>query len=95
MGMILWIFHYTFFIILTVFWWITTNSALKKIYKFNLTWNLHNKEILFIIVVRVMAKKEKNQKSEPVKVEKKVKEVKPKKYAKTADAIFRINKSKN
>lgn len=42
-----------------------------------------------------MAKKERNQKSEPVKVEKKVKEVKPKKYAKTADAIFRINKSKN
>lgn len=41
-----------------------------------------------------MAKKETKQKSELVQVEKKAKEVKPKKYAKTSDAIFRINKSK-
>jgi len=42
-----------------------------------------------------MVKKETKKNSEPVQTEKKVKEVKPKKYAKTFDAIYRINKSKN
>lgn len=42
-----------------------------------------------------MVKREKKQTSEPVIAEKIKKEVKPKKYAKTVDAIDRIHKSKN
>jgi hypothetical protein len=42
-----------------------------------------------------MAKKQQPKTEQPASAEKKDKITKPKKYAKTVDAIYRINKSKN